>query len=177
MPMPVLLERWVVRLRQKLWGVDKAVLSPKFMCITDAPGNPLDFVLAGGQAGDIGQAENSLALTTESANALLDDKSYDSDFFIQALNEKGMKPIISPRSNRMSPQVCDWFAYKKRHLIKRFFNKIKHYRRKFSRYEEMARIYMFRLSIDLASLKRQQNLTVITVFLSTVSVDNFVGNM
>ena len=58
------------------------------MRITDASGNPLDFVLTGGQIGDMGQAENLLALTTESANALLDDKGYDSDFFIQVLNEK-----------------------------------------------------------------------------------------
>lgn len=36
----------------------------------------------------MGQVENLLALTTESANALLDDKGYDSDFFIQVLNEK-----------------------------------------------------------------------------------------
>lgn len=42
-PMPVLLERRVVRLRQKIRGVQKAVLSPKFMRITDASGNPLDF--------------------------------------------------------------------------------------------------------------------------------------
>lgn len=58
------------------------------MRITDAPGNPLDFVLTGGQAGYIGQAENLLVLTTESASALLDDKDYDSDFFIQALYGK-----------------------------------------------------------------------------------------
>ncbi|GJL73405.1 MAG: hypothetical protein NMNS01_26040 [Nitrosomonas sp.] len=44
--------------------------------------------MTGGQIGDMGQVENLLALTTESANALLDDKGYDSDFFIQVLNEK-----------------------------------------------------------------------------------------
>lgn len=91
----------------------------------------------------MGQVENLLALTTESANALLDDKGNDSDFFIQVLNEKkSIEPTILPRSNRMSPQVCDRLAYKKRHLVKYFFNKIKQYRRIFSRYVKIARIYM-----------------------------------
>jgi transposase len=33
-------------------------------------------------------------------------------------------------------------VYKERHLIECFFNKIKHYRRVFSRYEKTARNYM-----------------------------------
>jgi len=43
-----------------------------------------------------------------------------------------------PRSNRIAPRGCDWFAYKERHLIECFFGKIKHHRRVFSRFEKHA---------------------------------------
>lgn len=76
----------------------------------------------GGQASDIEQAENLLALTTGGAAAPLGDKSYDSDNFIQTLIEKGIEPVILPRSNRINPRGCDWFVYKERHLIECFFN-------------------------------------------------------
>jgi hypothetical protein len=48
-------------------------------------GNPLDFILTGGQASDVGQAEALLQLTPARAVALLGDKGYDSDAFVQAV--------------------------------------------------------------------------------------------
>ncbi|WP_430232753.1 transposase [Nitrosomonas communis] len=103
----------------------------------------MDFILTGGQASDIGQAENLLALTAEGgAVALVGDKGYDSDAFIQTLTEKGIELVIPSRSNRINAIDCDWFVYKERHLIECFFNKIKYYRRISSRYEKMAGNYM-----------------------------------
>lgn len=123
-------------------GRSKGGFTTKIHAITDALGNPLDFILTAGQASDIGQAENLLALTPEGAEALLADKGYDCDVFIQAISDKGLEPIIPPKSNRNNPRTCDWVIYKERHLIECFFNKIKHYRRVFSRYDKMARNYM-----------------------------------
>ena len=114
----------------------------KIHAVTDAPGNPLDFILTGGQASDIGQAEALLQLTPEGAQALAADKGYDSDKFVAALEARGMEAIIPPRVNRISPRECDGFAYKERHLIECFFGKIKHYRRIFSRFEKLKRSYM-----------------------------------
>ena len=123
-------------------GRSKGGFTTTIHAITDALGNPLDFILTAGQANDIGQAENLLALTPEGAKALLADKGYDCDAFIQAINDKGLEPIIPPKSNRNNPRTCDWVVYRERHLIECFFNKIKHYRRVFSRYDKMARNYM-----------------------------------
>jgi transposase len=123
-------------------GRSKGGFTTKIHAITDALGNPLDFILTAGQASDIGQAENLLALTPEGAGALLADKGYDSDAFVQAIREKGIEPVIPSRGNRNHPRACDWFVYKERHLIECFFNKIKHYRRVFSRYEKTAQNYM-----------------------------------
>lgn len=116
--------------------------STKIHAITDALGNPLDFILTGGQASDIGQAEALLELTPEGAEALGADKGYDSDKFVSAIEARGMEAVIPPRANRSEPRHCNWFVYKERHLIECFFGKIKHYRRIFSRFEKLARNYM-----------------------------------
>ena len=50
-----------------------------------------------------------------------------------------MEAIIPPRRRRHTPRPVDWFTYKKRYLVECFFNKIKHYRRIFSRFEKTAR--------------------------------------
>lgn len=55
-------------------GRSKGGFTTKIHAITDALGNPLDFILTGGQASDIGQAENLLTLTPEGATTLLATK-------------------------------------------------------------------------------------------------------
>jgi len=112
-------------------GRSRGGFGTKIHAITDALGYPLDFVLTAGQASDIGQAETLLELTPEGAEAFIGDKGYDSDALVQAVEARGMEAVIPPRSNRNTPRKVDWFAYKERHLIECFFNKIKHYRRIF----------------------------------------------
>ena len=56
------------------------------------------------------------------------------------LGSVGIDPVIPPRSNRNHPRPCDWFVNKERHLIECFFNKIKHYKWVFSRYEKWPKI-------------------------------------
>ena len=123
-------------------GRSKGGFTTQIHAITDALGNPLDFILTAGQASDVGQADALLQLTPAGAGALLGDKGYDSDAFVQAIQEKGMQAVIPPRSNRIAPRDCDGLVYKERHLIECFFGKIKHYRRVFSRFEKLARNYM-----------------------------------
>jgi transposase len=123
-------------------GRSKGGFSCKVHAITDGLGNPLNFILTPGQASDIGQAKTLLELTPEGFEALLGDKGYDSDEFVQAIEAKDAQAVIPPRSNRLEPRECDWFVYKERHLIECFFGKIKHYRRVFSRFDKLARNYM-----------------------------------
>ncbi len=123
-------------------GRSRGGFGTKIHAITDGLGNPLDFVLTGGQAHDASQAEALLGLTPEGAEAFIGDKGYDSDAFVQAIEARSMEAVIPSRSNRTEPRKVDWFVYKERHLIECFFNKIKHYRRIFSRFEKLARNYM-----------------------------------
>jgi len=123
-------------------GRSKGGFSCKIHAITDAVGCPLNFILTPGQASDIGQGEPLLKLTPEGAEALLGDKGYDCDAFVEAILARGMQVVIPPRCNRLEPRECDWFVYKERHLIECFFGKIKHYRRVFSRFEKRAENFM-----------------------------------
>lgn len=71
-------------------GRSRGGFTTKIHTITYALGSPLDFVLTGGQASDIGQAENLLVLTTEGAAASVGDKGYDSDAFFKRLLKKAL---------------------------------------------------------------------------------------
>nr|WP_158091531.1 transposase [Bradyrhizobium canariense] len=63
--------------------------------IVDALGNPLALSLTGGQVHDITQAGALLALIEPAA--LLGDKGYDADHFVDRLTAPAIKP---PKSNR-----------------------------------------------------------------------------
>ena len=74
------------------------------------------------------------------------DTAYDSDAFLSEVWDRGAVPVIPPRSNRKELREYDKHLYRERHLVECFFNKIKHYRRIFSRFEKLDRSYMGFLS-------------------------------
>ena len=127
------------RVGDEALGRSRGGLSTKAQAITDALGNPfLDVALTGGPASDIGQAEVLGELTPEGAEAPAGDKGYDSGQFIAASQARGMEAVIPPRAHRAETRLCNGFVAKKRHLMECCFNKIKPYRRIFSRFEKLA---------------------------------------
>jgi transposase len=116
--------------------------------IVDALGNPLAVSLTGGQAHDITQAE-ALAAQVE-PEALLADKGYDSDSFVESLKLRMIKPVIPPKSNRKEKRECDFALYCERNLVERFFNTIKHFRAIATRYEKTARNFLAGLHLVCA---------------------------
>ena len=74
--------------------------------------------------------------------ALLADKGYDSDGFIEHLEVRRIKPVIPPRANCKTPRECDFALYRERNLVERFFNNIKHFRAIATRYEKTARNFL-----------------------------------
>ena len=66
--------------------------------------------------------------------------------FARHILELGMMPVIPPRSNRKAPADYDRHLYRERHLVECFINKIKnkikHYRRIFSRFEKLDTRYL-----------------------------------
>lgn len=70
------------------------------------------------------------------------DKGYDSDELVSSVQAMGAEVVIPPRSNRIEPREYDREFYKERHLIECFFNKLKQFRRVFSRFDQTAQNYL-----------------------------------
>ena len=104
--------------------------------------------LTGGQAHDITQAETLAAQVAP--KALLADKGYDADSFIESLRVRAIQPVIPPKANRKSQRGCDFALYRERNLVERFFNIIKHFRAIATRYEKTARNFLAGLHLVCA---------------------------
>jgi transposase len=101
-----------------------------------------------GQVHDITQAEALLAEIEP--QALIADKGYDADGFIEALSVRPIAPVIPPKANRRVSRPCNFALYAERNLVERFFNALKQFRAIATRYEKTARNFL--AGIHLASL-------------------------
>ena len=126
--------------KQEALGRSVGGFTTKIHALVDALGNPLKIKLTPGQDADIKQAAELLEGIETSA--VLADKGYDSDELVDNLNEKGCKSIIPPRKNRKQQREYDKHIYKERHLVECFFNKIKQFRRVFSRFDKTKISYL-----------------------------------
>jgi transposase len=115
--------------------------------VVDARGQPIRFILTGGQAGDAPQAIP--LLTGVEATHVIADKGYDSNKILAFVRQRGATAVIPPKSNRKNPQVYDREIYKQRNLIERAFNKLKHWRRIATRYDR--RSFYFLAAPQLAA--------------------------
>jgi transposase len=59
------------------------------------------------------------------ADHMLADRAFDADWLRVALTERGITPVIPPKSNRRFPATFDKETYKWRHLIENYFGKLK----------------------------------------------------
>lgn len=121
-------------------GYSRGGFSSKIHAVTEAKGRPLIVEITPGQAADISQAES--LLTDVEAEAVAADKAYDADALVEALLGRQINVVIPPKVNRKQIREYDRELYKQRNGIERFFGKIKHYRRVFSRFEKTRRNYL-----------------------------------
>ena len=96
-------------------GRSRGGFSTKVHVSVDSLGNPLRFILTGGQQHDITQAEG--LIDGYAGEYVLADEGYDSQGFRQYILERGMTPVIPPRSNRKQPCDYDAHLYRERHLV------------------------------------------------------------
>ena len=61
-----------------------------------------------------------------------------------------MIPVIPPHSNRKELHAYDAYRYRERHMVECCINKIKHYRRVFSRFEKLDTRYLGFLHFTVA---------------------------
>jgi transposase len=116
--------------------------------LVEALGNLARWRLTPGQAADVSEAEP--LLEGVAAGAVAADKAYDSDSLIDTITATGAQAVIPPRANRTEPRPYDRHLYKGRHLVERFFCRIKHFRRIATRYDKLDRRYEAFIAIAAA---------------------------
>jgi len=108
--------------------------------LVDTEGHPIKFLLTAGQLHDVSFAEEMMM--GQKSESFIGDKGYDSDDFVEYLEQKGIQVVIPPRSSRNNPRDYDAEVYKERNIVERFINKIKWFRRIFARFEKLASRYL-----------------------------------
>ncbi len=130
-------------------GRSRGGLSTKIHALGDVLGNPLAFLLTGGQAHERDGAD--VLLPGMTSDTLLADKAYDADErVLQKSDEAGKTAIIPPKANRISPRDYDKDTYKARHLIENLFCKLKLYRAIATCYDKTARNFLAAIHLAAA---------------------------
>jgi transposase len=116
----------------------------------DALGNPIALALTPGQIHDLVPAPELLAQADP--QAVIADKAFDADTFIDPLLSSGVVPGIPPRSSRKRVRSCDYALYRERNLVERFFHKLKHFRGIATRYDKLARTFLAGIQLAAATI-------------------------
>ena len=117
-------------------GRSRGGFTTKIHGLCDALGNPLDFILTGGEMAECSQAIS--LLKNKKYEAVLADKGYDSDSIIHHIRSCQASVVIPPKKNRVQAREYDKNMYKEHYKIECLFGFLKHYRRLFSRFEKIA---------------------------------------
>lgn len=110
--------------------------------MVDGLGNPLVFLLTGGQVYDSVPAIDLLQELDIAGSPILGDKAYGSEAVRSWITSREASFTIPPKTNCKEPWDVDWYRYKERHLVECFFNKIKHFRRIATRYDKLAKSFL-----------------------------------
>jgi transposase len=115
-------------------GRSRGGLTSKVHLLTDALGNPVRFVVTGGERNDITQAP--ALLPPGSSAEVICDRGYDADWWRERLIGAGHCPVIPSRRNRIIQPLYDQHAYRARHLVENAFARLKSARRIATRYDQ-----------------------------------------
>ncbi len=121
-------------------GRSRGGFSTKLHLSADGLGNALRCRLTAGQASDIKQAP--ALIEGFACEFVIGDKAYDSDSFVAQIEAQGATAVIPPRAKRKDPRDYDEHLYRERHLIECFINKLKQFRRVFSRFDKLSKNYL-----------------------------------
>ena len=83
-------------------------------------------------------------------STLIGDKGYDGDGFRAEIVNRGAKPVIPNKSNRVTLHSFSKRAYKGRNVIERCFCRLKDFRRVATRYDKLARNFL--AAVHLAAI-------------------------
>ncbi|UZK67719.1 IS5 family transposase [Sphingomonas sp. M1-B02] len=135
--------------RDHCLGRSRGGLTTKIHAVVDAQGLPVRLGLTAGQAHD-GPAALGLLDRLNPRTIVLADKAYD-DGIRNLVEAQGAVPNIPAKSNRKWKPCFSKALYRERNLVKRFFSKLKHFRRIATRYDKLAENFL--AMVQLASMR------------------------
>ena len=131
-------------------GRSRGGLTSKIHLLTDALGNPVRFVVTGGECSDVTQAP---ALLPPGRGAhVVCDRGYDADWWRARLCAAGHTPVVPGRVNRRSQPAYDEHLYRARHLVENCFARLKSARRIATRYDQTCAAYAAFVALACALL-------------------------
>jgi transposase len=75
-------------------------------------------------------------------DVFIGDTGYDSDDFLRAIRDRGLRPVIHPHPGRKKKRRLARNWYSIRYLVECFFHDLKRFRAIATRYEKTARNYL-----------------------------------
>lgn len=121
-------------------GRSRGGFSTKIHVLVDGLGYPLRFGLTAGQRHDITQAET--LLDGFDFECVIADRGYAAAYFVDSLLQNGIQAVIPPHQRATVLREYDKWLYRERHLVEGFINKIKHFRRIFSRFDKLDQSFL-----------------------------------
>jgi len=121
-------------------GRSRGGFSTQIHVTVAALGNPLRGCLTAGQCHDSTQAQ--ALLDGYECGYVIADRGYAAEALRDWIIQRGAIPVIPPHQYSKHPPEYDTGLYRERHLVECFINKIKHFRRVFSRFDKLARRYL-----------------------------------
>ena len=109
--------------------------------MVDARGLPLAITLSPGQASDKAAVAALLAAHPAPGDVVA-DRGYDARAVLDLIAAHGGRGHIPTQRDRKVQRSVDPDLYRRRNLVERFFNKLKHFRKIATRYEKTARNYL-----------------------------------
>jgi transposase len=132
-------------------GRSRGGLTTKIHAVVDANGNPIALKLSEGQAHD-GRSAADMLDSISAGQTLLADRAYDSDALRQTLADRGAWANVKPMPGRVNIPVFSPYLYRRRNLVERFFNKLKHFRAIATRFEKHDANYLALVKLAAARI-------------------------
>ena len=121
----------------KAVGISRGGRNTKIHTLVDGLGNPLAFRLSSGNDHDSVHAVPLLDKVSIEGSNILGDKAYGAQAIREYIVSHDATYTIPPKCDVKDPWPVDWYTYKERHLVECFFQKLKWFRRIFTRYDKL----------------------------------------
>lgn len=118
--------------------------------MVDGAGLPLRVIVSPGQASDKA-AVAELIEGLPPARDVVADRGYDARAILEMIEATGARGHIPTQRDRKQQRSVDRELYRRRNLVERFFNKLKHFRRIATRFDKLARNYL--AAVLIASIR------------------------